>query len=215
MSLIIPTILARDEQEFRKRVAALPAAAPAFHIDVMNGTLVPERSFANPLRLAKMHLSKKFAVHLMINSPELTINDWLRCGATRIIIHAEATGNLGLALDLTRHNSREAGLAINPETDIAIIKDFAPFIDYIHVMSVHPGAMGRAFISETISRVQALRAAFPNLKIGVDGGVSAKKHTAHELTVAGADELCVGSAMWNSLAPLAVYNEIVEDATLK
>ncbi len=222
MTRIIPAILARDEQEFRKRVATATAlvssggiGTPMIHLDVLDGSLFPERSFANIERLKTLRLSLPFGVHLMVHKPEETVQAWIKLGAARVIIHREAQGNLGLALERIRHANREAGISLNPETDLRALDEFIPFIHYIQVMGVQPGAMGRPFNPDTIGRVRALRAAYPHLKIGVDGGVTAKKHLAHELAVAGADELIVGSALWASDNPAAAFEEIVVDASLK
>jgi len=210
---VLPSILARDEQEFRKRTASVAGRVPMLHVDVLDGTLFPERSFANPARIAALHLTVPFGVHLMVNNPEAAASAWIVAGASRIIIHIEALGNLGLALEKVRHAEREAGIALNPETDLGRLDEFAPFIQYVLVMGVHPGDMGRAFRPETTGRVRAIKQAYPHLTVGVDGGVTAKKHLAHELAVAGADELIVGSAIWNADNPILAYNEIVADAT--
>jgi ribulose-phosphate 3-epimerase len=212
MTRVLPSILARDEQEFRKRTAAVAGRVPMLHIDVLDGSLFPERSFANPARIASLHLSIPYGVHLMVNNPELVMREWIGAGASRIIVHIEALGNLGLALEKVRHAEREAGLALNPETDLSRLDEFVPFIQYVLVMGVHPGGMGRAYHPETMGRIRAIKQAYPQLTVGVDGGVTTKKHLAHELAVAGADELIVGSSMWNADNPFLAYQEIAADA---
>jgi ribulose-phosphate 3-epimerase len=214
MASVIPAILAHDEQEFRKRFGAIAPVAPMIHIDVLDGSLFPERSFANAERIAALHLPIPFGVHLMVNEPQDAVKKWIQAGATRLIVHVEAQGNLGAAFETIRHYSHEAGLALNPETELTVLDEWAPFIQYVLVMGVHPGAMGRPFDPKTITRVRAIHKKFPTLTIGVDGGVKAKGHRAHELAVAGAAEIVVGSGIWNAEDPLAAYNELVADAKL-
>jgi ribulose-phosphate 3-epimerase len=110
---------------------------------------------------------------------------------------------------LGKHWSASANL-----TDLAELEEFIPFIDYVLLLGVNPGGQGRSFHPDTIGRVRFLRAAHPNIKIGIDGGVTDAAHLAHELACAGADELIVGSSLWKSKNPAAAYNAIVADATL-
>jgi ribulose-phosphate 3-epimerase len=214
MSRIIPAILVKDEDEFRRQISIAVAFAKLVQIDVLDGTLFPEHSFSDTKAIAAMHLSLAFEAHLMVNDPEQKVNDWIRCGASRIIIHAEAKGNLGLALQRIRHADRRAGLAFNPETSLAVLEDLAPFIDHVQIMGVHPGGQGRPFDPETASRVRAVKIALPHLTIAVDGGVTDADNRARELSVAGADDLVVGSAIWKANDPSRAYREIAADAKI-
>ena len=214
MARIIPAILVQDEGEFRRQVSIAVIFAPMIQLDVLDGTMVPERSWNNAKAAAAMHLSIPFEAHLMVNDPELKAPAWIRAGAQRIIVHPEAKGNIGHALEQIRLANRLAGIALNPDTDLAIVKDLAPFIDHIQVMGVHPGAQGQAFDPNAVDRVRALRRAYPHLTIGVDGGVTDMGHLAHELAVAGADDLVVGSAIWTSKDPQRAFLMIDHDANV-
>jgi len=214
MSRIIPAILVKDEGEFRRQISIAAAFAKLVQIDVLDGTLFPERSFSDTKAIAAMHLSLAFEAHLMVNDPEKKVNDWIRCGASRIIIHAEAKGNLGLALQRIRHADRRAGLAFNPETSLAVLEEFAPFIDHVQIMGVHPGGQGRPFDPETASRVSAVKKALPHLTVAVDGGVTDADDRARTLAASGADDLVVGSAIWRANDPSRAYREIAADAKL-
>lgn len=212
MSRIIPAILVQNENDFRKQVSLAAAFAPMIQIDVLDGTMIPERAWNNAKAALGMHLSIPFEAHLMVNDPELKVPAWIKAGAERVIIHAEASGRLGFSLELIRHANRLAGIAINPETELEVIKEFASFIDHIQLMGVHPGAQGREFIPETIDRVRALKRAYPHLTIGVDGGITGASHIVSELIKAGADDLVVGSAIWTAPSPAEMYQEIVAKA---
>jgi len=214
MSRIIPAILVNDENEFRRQISLAAAFAKLVQIDVLDGTLFPERSFSDAGAIVAMHLSMQFEAHLMVNSPEQKVRDWIKAGASRIIIHAEAKGNIGLALERIRHADRLAGVAIDPESDLSVLEDLAPFIDHVQIMGVHPGGQGRAFDPETESRVRAVKTALPHLTVGVDGGVTDAENRARELAASGADDLVVGSAIWRSKDPSRAYREIAADARI-
>jgi ribulose-phosphate 3-epimerase len=214
MSRIIPAILVNDENGFRRQISLAAAFAKLVQIDVLDGTLFPERSFADVQAIAAMHLTMSFEAHLMVNAPEQKVKDWIKAGANRIIIHAEAAGNIGLALERIRHADRRAGIALNPGTDLSILEDLAPFIDHVQIMGVHPGGQGRPFDPDTASRVRAVKTALRHLTVSVDGGVTDADHRAHDLAIAGADDLVVGSAIWRAKDPSCAYREIAADARI-
>lgn len=212
MSRIIPAILVQTEAEFRKQVSLAAVFAPAIQIDIMDGTFVAEKSFADVSAIAAMHLSMRFGAHLMIDHPEDAVKAWIAAGAADIIVHAEARGNIGLALERIRHADRRAGLAINPGTDLAVVKGWAPFVDIFQVMGVEPGAQGRPFDAEAVSRVRALKSAYPHMTVTVDGGVTEIAHVARHLADAGADDLIVGSALWRAPDTTKEYRRLTKDA---
>ena len=208
MPRIIPAILVQNENDFRKQISLAAAFAPMIQIDVLDGTMLPERAWNNAKAAAAMRLSIPFEAHLMVNNPELKAPAWVRAGAKRVIIHAEARGSIGLTLDQIRQAGRLAGIAVNPETDLETIKEYIPFLDHIQLMGVHPGAQGRSFEDETVDRVRALKRAYPHITIGVDGGVSGQHGIAAKLAAAGADDLVVGSAIWTATNPAEAYRKI-------
>jgi len=212
VSRIITAILVENENEFRKQISLAMAFSRMIQLDVLDGTMLPERSWNNAKAAAAMHLAIPFEAHLMVNNPELKVPAWIRAGAERIIVHLEAKGVIGLALEQIRLADRRAGIALNPETDLGLVKEFIPFIDHIQLMGVRPGAQGRAFDPETVGRVRALKKTYPHITIAVDGGVTAAGHLAHTLAVAGTDDLVVGSALWGSKDPAAAYAAIAADA---
>jgi ribulose-phosphate 3-epimerase len=214
MSRIIPAILVRTEQEFRKQISLAAVFAPAVQIDALDGTMWPERSWAEAKAIAAMHLSLPFEAHLMVDDPEKKVGDWIRAGAFRIIVHVEAKGELGLALEKIKHADRLAGLAINPETDVDALKDWAPFVNHFQVMGVEPGAQGRPFNPRAMDKARALKRAYPHITVGIDGGVTDLRHLSRELAATGIDELVVGSAIWGSGDPARSYREIAADANI-
>ncbi len=212
MPRVVPAILVNSEAEFRKQVSQAAIFAPAIQIDALDGTMVPEKSFSDPQAIAAMKLSMPFEVHIMSDRPAEEAKKWVRAGASAIIVHAEAKDDIMTALESARHAGRVAGVAIDPATDLAIAKKLAPFVDHFQVMGVLPGAQGRPFDPETVDRVRSLKAAFPNITVGIDGGVNATGHIARLLARAGADELVVGSAIWRAPDPVKAYRDIVADA---
>jgi ribulose-phosphate 3-epimerase len=61
-------------------------------------------------------------------------------------------------------------------------------------MSVMPGFGGQAFEASVLDKVRAARAARPDLRISIDGGI--KPATATAAVAAGVDQLVAGSAVF-------------------
>jgi ribulose-phosphate 3-epimerase len=214
MSNILPAILAKNEKDLREKISAASEFAESVQIDVLDGTLYKATCWADPEAIAALPLPIPFDAHLMVAKPEDVALLWVKAGAKRIVVQRDAPGNLGKVLEQVRKLNREFGLAINPEIDLAELEEFIPFLDYVLVLGVPPGAQGRTFDPDTIGRVRNIRAKHPNLKIGVDGGITDSAHLAHELAAAGADELVVGSSLWRVKDPAAAYRAIAEDAVV-
>lgn len=206
MSRIIPAILTEDAETLRKRVELVAPFVDLVQIDIMNGTFVPEVSFGSPEEILAMHLPVAFEMHLMINEPERVVEDWARAGASRIIIHAESTHELGLAIQGIKKYDRKVGLAFNPETDLKEFKDLLDIVDFVQLMGVVPGAMGREFNEVVFDKISYLKKEQPRLGIAVDGGVGEKNIL--QLERAGATDFGVGSAIFHQKDPVAALKKL-------
>jgi ribulose-phosphate 3-epimerase len=51
----------------------------------------------------------------------------------------------------------KAGVAINPHTSVALLKNTLPFVDMILIMTVNPGFGGQSFIYESYNKIKELR----------------------------------------------------------
>ncbi len=94
--LIAPSILAADVTRLGAEVEAVEAAgADWIHVDVMDGHFVPNITIGPFVTEAvKRSTSLPVDVHLMIESPERYIDDFVKAGADRVGIHVETCPNL-------------------------------------------------------------------------------------------------------------------------
>ncbi|OGF45965.1 MAG: ribulose-phosphate 3-epimerase [Candidatus Firestonebacteria bacterium RIFOXYC2_FULL_39_67] len=199
---IAPSILSADFLNFERDIRKLEkSGADLIHIDVMDGSFVPNITFGMGLvkQIGKI-TSLPLDCHLMIVNPDKYIERFAEAGADYITIHYEASGNL--KNDLTRINNLGvfAGLSLNPDTPVRKIFPYLKYVDLILVMSVFPGFGGQKFIAESIDRIVEIKNFIMknkyDVKIEVDGGVN--EVTAPLITSAGADILVAGAAVFSS-----------------
>lgn len=188
---IIPSILATTEEEFRKLLMMLETHVERVHLDIGDGDFVPTKTISGYEELIKMDTKVKFDVHLMVSRPEDQMYFWYKTKADRFLIHAETDHGHGNLIDQIHLNGRQAGLVLNPETQVDKIAELIESIDFVQFMTVHPGFYGGEFVESVVDKILEFHGQYPNTPIFVDGGVNLE--TASRLVAVGAATLVVGS----------------------
>jgi ribulose-phosphate 3-epimerase len=208
MAIIAPSLLAADFLHLGKACEMLNESEAAwFHLDVMDGSFVPNISYGLPvIEQIKKTSTKVMDVHLMIVHPEKYIADFKKAGADILTVHYEACPHLHSTLQQIKAQGMKAGVAINPHTSVELLKDVIKDIDVVCVMSVNPGFGGQKFIEHTYEKVKALKQIITNAGaatlIEIDGGVT--ESNASALVKAGADVLVAGTTVFKAADPKAM-----------
>jgi len=208
MAIIAPSLLAADFLNLGKACDMLNESEAAwFHLDVMDGSFVPNISYGLPIiEQIKKTTTKVMDVHLMIVHPEKYIADFKKAGADVLTVHYEACPHLHSTLQQIKAHNMKAGVALNPHTSVNLLKDVIKDIDVVCVMSVNPGFGGQKFIEHTYDKVRALKQiivdAGATTLIEIDGGVT--EHNASALVKAGADVLVAGTTVFKAADPKAM-----------
>lgn len=198
---IAPSILTADFGNLAAQVKeAEDAGVDLMHLDVMDGTFVPNISFGPSIVAAvRKATTLECDVHLMVQDPERYIADFAKAGADYITVHVEATQHPHRAVQLIKEQGKKAGIVLNPGTPLVAAEPFLADVDMVLLMSVNPGFGGQAYIPATTERVRRLRdmrdAVNPSCLIEIDGGV--KANNIAMIGEAGADIAVVGSAIYN------------------
>ena len=206
MIKIAPSMLSADFLHLEKDVDLVNRHADIFHLDVMDGTFVPNISFGFPVVEAIARAAEKpLDVHLMIVHPEKYVERFAKAGAAYISFHYEAAREESADIVAQiQAQGVQAGIVINPDCPVEAIFPLLPKVDFVLLMSVFAGFGGQKFIPESIGRIQAVRAELDRIgrkdvPIEVDGGIGPEN--AEEVVKAGAEILVAGSSVFKADDP--------------
>lgn len=172
------------------------------HIDVMDGSFVPNKQFTTEeINNLEIISKKKFDVHLMVDNPREYIENLDISNIEYIIVHSEIAKDINELLDLIKSYNVKCGLSIKPNTDISILTPYLNKLNLILVMSVEPGFSGQEFISNSLDRVSKLKQIIKNnnldIVMAIDGGINGSN--ASLVKKSGIDMVVSGSYVTNSL----------------
>lgn len=181
------------------------------HMDIMDGVFVPNITFGFPVlkSLRKKNQTAFIDCHLMIVNPLQWIEEFYKSGANSISFHIESCSDAEYVMKVIKKIKKyglTVGIAIKPNTPISDLSGYIEYLDYVLVMTVEPGFSGQSFMYSCVSKIEELKAKYPNLNIQVDGGINEK--TFEVCVKSGANIFVSGSTLFKHNNPRNLISKL-------
>jgi len=203
MAYIYPSLIASNVLCLQETINVLDEHCAGYHIDIMDYHFVPNLTWgpmvANAVRRTS---SRRVWIDLLVEGPEQYIADLALAPDDMITFHLESRHDPNIVSHIRNHGY-QAGVGINPDTDIHKLEPYISDIDHILIMSVHPGFSGQDFIPASIDRLTQIaewkRQNGYHFTIGMDGGID--ERYIQEIVDNDADHLSIGSGIFAAEDP--------------
>ncbi|PIN73949.1 hypothetical protein COV20_02445 [Candidatus Woesearchaeota archaeon CG10_big_fil_rev_8_21_14_0_10_45_16] len=198
---IYPSVMGKSQKEIDLLFSKLKGTAEVLHLDVADGRFVPNKSLWFPFKLSS---SFRYNAHLMVEKPL----EWVEKQGRKVdlvIIHPEV-GDISKVISLLRKEKKRVGIALKPETSVVSVKKYLTLVDYVLVLTVHPGFYGAKYLKAPLRKIRQIKKINPKVKVIVDGHMNPE--TVKDAVKAGADDIVSGSFVSRSDDPKKAMKEL-------
>lgn len=212
---IVPSIIAKDFLDVEYKLKRVETAASWVHLDVVDGEFAKPESW--PYlgdnvedaieELKDVKTSCKLGLHLMVSDPQEYLDQWIDTPIERILIQYESPEHIQNALAVLDMTKIESGVVLGLDTEVGVIGELPEKIKFVQLMSISKiGHYGEHFQDEIFKKIAEAKKMYPLVKISVDGGI--KEEHLSELAKAGADQVVMGSAIFDAPDPAAELSRL-------
>ena len=193
--IIFPSVMAKNQIELDALLTKLHGMAGTLHLDIVHPSYAPNHSLDFSFKL-----NKKFCyqAHVMLKSPEKWIARHLQT-IDMFIPQWEEVKNPKNYIAWMERRHKPVAFALKPETGIKDLLPYVERIDYLLILTVHPGFYGGRYISAPLRRIAQIKHHNYRIKVIVDGGINPT--TIRKARQAGCDYFISGSFVSKSKSP--------------
>lgn len=189
--------MAKNQKELDQFLRKLKGTAKELHFDVTDGKFVHSKYFRFDFRLSEEF---SYNAHLLIKNPRRWVEKYGNKVDT-IIFHPEPLkkDEIISLIKKIKNKKKKVGLALKPETRVKSVENYLNLVDYLLVLTVHPGFYGGKFLSASLKKIKEIKKINPKVKVIVDGGMA--PDTIKLAKKAGADLFVSGSYVTTAEKP--------------
>jgi ribulose-phosphate 3-epimerase len=195
MSEIIPAILEKEFSAIEKKIHLVEKLVHWVQIDIADGILVPNTTFADPTAFRTLQTPIHLEAHLMVKDPIPLVSRYVDAGFKRLYAHVEAENVEGFVSECEKYDV-EVGLAIDGPTPYETIHPYLDNIDAVLVMAIKAGFSGQPYRDDTVIKIAKIKETFFELPICVDGAMNAAN--AAKVVRAGATRINSNSYIFDA-----------------
>lgn len=225
---IIPAVLPHDYASLEEALGRLRGVARHVQVDIVDGYFAKGKTwpYRDGAKFAEIVQQEHgipfweeldFEFDLMVDDPAAVGLDYVKAGASRVIVHASsktakaAVDQLSGLRDEDESFRIELGIALGCLENPDGLEPFAEQFDFVQVMGIeHIGKQGEPLAQKAIYLLERLRHRYPSMPLQVDGGV--RVENVERLVGAGATRLVSGSAIMGAEDPKAAYEALYNEA---
>ena len=213
MTQIVPAIIPKYFKQLEEEVNKVKEYASLVQVDITDGVFTKHKTWpyvGDTGEFAKLVGEElglpswedvDYEMHLMIEHPETVVEDWIKAGASSIVVQIETVEDtaehMEAIIEMCKASEVLIGLAIKPSTQTGRLAPYGDRIDFIQCMGSDDLGHHGVELDQTIyERLKELRKIYPDMTLAVDIGVN--EDTAEELVKAGATKLVAGHAVFEN-----------------
>lgn len=204
---IHPAILVDNLKEFLKQINKAGEYCNWVDIDIIDWERTSKKTI---LVQEALSVPDKIFMNfdLMMDYPSEAVKYLVQDKRVEIIIlNYGQQENLQDLIEIIKDNGKKAGIALNPENEVAEIRNIIDILNHVQIYTVEPGKQSNPFLPDMLDKIDEIRKIGFSGTIGIDGGIS--RNTLDKVLEYPIDFLSVGSVLSQAKNPLAIYNELL------